>query len=117
MARLHFDRLGFGALRHHALLCWIDRPIFGGHHVPGLLLFYPPVAIAVGLERLGCLRHGLFDRGTALTFIERECGNIDERHNLWMIAGFGDVTLVDMAAHAGLEERTFLRRFRKHSRM
>src|SRR5260370_16617831 len=55
-----------------------------------MLLFYPPVAIAVGLERLGCLRHGLFDRRTALTFIERECGNIDERHNLWMIAGFGD---------------------------
>src|ERR1700738_1338799 len=35
MARLHFDRLGLGALRHHALLLRIDRPVFGGPRVPG----------------------------------------------------------------------------------
>src|SRR5580698_8045945 len=34
MAGIHFDRGGMGALRHHALLIWIDRPICGGHHVP-----------------------------------------------------------------------------------
>jgi hypothetical protein len=34
-------------------------------------LFYPPVAVAVRLERLGGLRQGLFDRRTALTVIER----------------------------------------------
>src|ERR1700720_52621 len=39
MARFHFDRLGLGALRHHALLVRIDRPVCGGHHVPsGLVL-------------------------------------------------------------------------------
>src|SRR5271155_916706 len=35
MAGIHFDRLGLGALRHHALLVRIDRPVCGGHHVPG----------------------------------------------------------------------------------
>src|SRR3984893_7055363 len=128
MARLHFDRLGLGALRHHALLIRIDRPVFGGHHVPGGLvlprgirnlmgervggdrhlryshecrllwwnvrcevgremrLVYPPVIIAVRLERLRSLRQGLFDRCTALTFIESKCGNVDKRRNVWMIA-------------------------------
>src|SRR5260370_32818060 len=55
-----------------------------------MLLVYPPVAVAVRLERLGRLRPGLFDRRTALPFIERECGNIDKRRNVWMIAGLGD---------------------------
>ena len=132
MAGIHFDRLGIGALRHHALLVRIDRPVCGGHHVPGglglpggrrnfvgervggdrhlrhsheprlflrnvrcevgreMLLVYPPVAVAVRLERLGRLRQGLFDRRAALTFIERKCGNIDKRRNLWMIASLGD---------------------------
>src|SRR6202023_2369802 len=116
MARLHFDRLGFGAFRHHALLVRIDRAVFGCHHVPGGLvlprgirnlvgervggdwhlrysheccllrrnvrcevgremrLVYPPVAIAVRLERLGCLLQSLFDTPTALTFTESKCG-------------------------------------------
>jgi hypothetical protein len=50
-------------------------------------LVYPPVVIAVRLERLGRLRQGLFDRRTAFTFIESKCGNIDKRRNVWMIAG------------------------------
>jgi hypothetical protein len=29
MAGIHFDRLGIGALRHHALLIRIDRPVCG----------------------------------------------------------------------------------------
>src|SRR5271156_3468332 len=124
MAGIHFDRRGMGALRHHALLLWIDRPVCGGHHVPGGLalpgwardlmgervggdrhlryghevghgwrnvrrkvaremrLFYPPVAVAVRLERLGGLRYGLLDRGTALTVVEREGGDVDQRRNL-----------------------------------
>ena len=61
--------------------CEIGREMF---------LFYPPVAVAVRLERLGGLRQGLFDRRTALTFIERECGNIDKRRDTWMIPGLGD---------------------------
>ena len=55
-----------------------------------MLLFYPPVAVAVRLERLGGLRQGLFDRRAALTVIERKCGDIDKCRNLWMIAGLGD---------------------------
>jgi hypothetical protein len=34
MAARHFDRLGTGALRHHAFLVRIDRPVNGGHPVP-----------------------------------------------------------------------------------
>ena len=49
-----------------------------------MVLFYPPVAVAVRLERRGGLRQGLFDRRTALTFIERKCGNIDQRRNVWI---------------------------------
>src|ERR1700730_4971543 len=132
MARFHFDRLGLGALRHHALLVRIDRSVFGGHHVRGGLvlprgirnlmgervggdrhlrysherrllrwnvrcevgsemhLVYPPIVVAVRFERLGRLRQGLFDRRTALTFIESKCGNIHKRRNVWMIAGLGD---------------------------
>src|SRR5580658_9525533 len=132
MARLHFDRLGLGALRHHALLVRIDRSVFGGYHVPGglvlpggirnlvgervggdrhlryshelrlipwnvcrevcreLVLFYPPKPVAVRFECLGGLRHGLFDRRTALAFIESKGGNIDKRFNVWMIASLGD---------------------------
>src|SRR5271163_387600 len=132
MARLHFDRLGLGALRHHALLVRIDRSVFGGHHVPGGLmlpggifdlmgervgrnrhlryshelsfipwnvrcevghemrLVDPPESVAVRRKRLGRLWQGLFDRRTALTFIESKRGNIDKRRNVWMIAGLGD---------------------------
>src|SRR5271169_3451906 len=39
-----------------------------------MLLLYPPVAVAVRLERLGGLWQGLFDRRTALTVIERKGG-------------------------------------------
>src|SRR5579859_6275160 len=53
-------------------------------------LVYPPKPVAVRFERLGRLRQGLFDRCTALTFIESKGGNIDKRCNVWMIAGFGD---------------------------
>src|ERR1700720_3261489 len=31
MAGIHFDRLGISALRHHALLVRVDRPVCGGH--------------------------------------------------------------------------------------
>src|SRR5271154_169202 len=55
-----------------------------------LLLDYPPVAVAVRLEGLGRLRHGLLDRRTALTFIESKCSDIDQRGHLRMIAGLGD---------------------------
>src|SRR5580700_2416443 len=55
-----------------------------------MLLFYPPVAVAVRFERLGGLRQALFDGRTALTFIESKGGNIDQRRNLGMIAGLGD---------------------------
>src|ERR1700722_790536 len=117
MAGIHLDRLGIGALRHHALLIRIDRSVFGGHHVPGWLvlpggirnlmgervgrdrhlryshelrliawnvrcevshemrLVYPPKPVAIRCERLGRLWQGLFDRRTALTFIERKGGN------------------------------------------
>src|SRR4029077_11299016 len=120
MAGIYFDRLGLGALCHHALLVRIDRPVLGGHHVPGglglpggrlnlvgervggdrhlrhsheprllrrnvrcevgreMVLFYPPVVVAVRFKCLGGLRQGLFDLLTALTVIERKCGNIDE---------------------------------------
>src|SRR5271156_5532353 len=56
MARLHFDRLGLGALRHHALLIRIDRSVFGGHHVPGRLVFPGRIRNLVG-ERVGRDRH------------------------------------------------------------
>src|SRR4029077_1667986 len=52
MARLHFDRLGFGALRHHALLIRIDRSVFAGHHVPGGLVLPGGVRNLMG-ERVG----------------------------------------------------------------
>src|SRR5271170_938154 len=69
-------------------------------------LVYPPKPVAVRFERLGRLRHSLFDRRTALTFIERKCGNVDKRRNVGMIAGLGydgpAVTVADQnhwAAH------------------
>ena len=119
MAGIHFDRLGLGALRHHALLVWIDRSVFAGHHVPGglvlpggvrnlmgkrvggdrhlryshvvglgwgnirrevsreMVLFYPPVPVAIRLECLGRLRQGLFDRRTAVTFIAVSYTHLD----------------------------------------
>src|SRR5271154_3137094 len=52
-----------------------------------MVLFYPPVVVAVRLKRLGCLWNRLFDRRTALAFIECKCGNVDKRSNFWMIAG------------------------------
>src|SRR5271155_2780521 len=56
MARLHFDRLGLGALRHHALLVRIDRSVFGGHHIPGGLVLPGGVFDLMG-ERVGRDRH------------------------------------------------------------
>src|ERR1700739_3193214 len=53
-------------------------------------LVYPPEPVAVRFERRGRLRQSLFDRCTALAFIERKGGNIDKRCNVWMIPGFGD---------------------------
>src|SRR5580658_7850001 len=56
MARLHFDRLGLGALRHHALLVRIDRSVFGGYHVPGGLVLPGGIRNLMG-ERVGGDRH------------------------------------------------------------
>src|SRR3984885_6244761 len=50
----------------------------------------PPKPVAVGVERLGGLRHSRFDGRTALTFIERKSGDINKRCNVWMIAGLWD---------------------------
>src|SRR6202034_2708449 len=52
-------------------------------------LVYPPKPVAVRCERLGRLRQSLFDRRTALTFIKGKSSNIDQRCNVWMIAGLG----------------------------
>src|SRR6266705_1097624 len=97
MSRIHFDRLGIGTLGHHApsglgLACGtcdlVGKRVSGDRHlryshVVGLgwgnirrevgremLLFYPPVAVAIRLERLGGLRQGLFDRSTTLTLVK-----------------------------------------------
>src|SRR5260370_3504423 len=120
MAGIYFDRLALGALRHHALLVRLDRPVCGSHHVPGRLglpggtpdlvgkrvrwdrhlryshvvglgggtirsevdremrLVYPAGPVAVRLECFGRLRQGLFDRRTAVTFIECKCGDVDQ---------------------------------------
>src|SRR5437660_3963845 len=51
-----------------------------------MLLFYPPVAVAVRLKRLGGLRQGPFDRRTAVTFIECKCGDVDQCGNVWIIS-------------------------------
>src|ERR1700733_14491948 len=56
MARLHFDRLGLGALRHHALLIRIDRSIFAGNHVPGGFVL-PGRVLCLMRERVGGDRH------------------------------------------------------------
>src|SRR6266481_8295942 len=56
MARLHFDRLGLSALRYHAFLIRIDRPVFGGHHVPGGLVLPRGIRHLMG-ERVGGDRH------------------------------------------------------------
>jgi hypothetical protein len=53
-------------------------------------LVNPPKPVAVRFECLGGLRHGLFDRCTAFTFIEGKGGNIDKRFNVWVIAGLGN---------------------------
>src|SRR5580692_11916679 len=52
-------------------------------------LVYPPKPVAVRFERRGGLRQLLLDRRTALPFIESESGDIDERLDVWMIAGLG----------------------------
>src|ERR1700730_14846600 len=56
MARLHFDRLGLCALRHHALLVRIDRSVFGRHHVPGGLVLPGGILNLMG-ERVSRNRH------------------------------------------------------------
>src|ERR1700722_4749488 len=53
-------------------------------------LVYPPEPVAVRFERRGRLRQGLFDRCTALAFIECKGGNIDKGCNVRMIPGFGN---------------------------
>jgi hypothetical protein len=53
-------------------------------------LVYPPVPVAIGLECFGRLRQGLFDRRTAVTFIECKGGNVDQCHNVWIVAGLAD---------------------------
>src|ERR1700722_14211053 len=55
-----------------------------------MFLFYPPISIAIRFECLGGLRHRRFDRRTALTFIERKCGDVYECRNVWIVAGFTD---------------------------
>jgi hypothetical protein len=55
-----------------------------------MVLIDPPVAVAVRLECLGGLRHGRFDRRTALAFIESKGGDVDQCCNVWIVAGFGD---------------------------
>ena len=56
VAGIHFDRLGVGPLRHHALLVRIDRTVCGGHHVPsGLGL--PGGRRDLVSERIGGNRH------------------------------------------------------------
>src|ERR1700722_14580506 len=55
-----------------------------------MCLIDPPQPVVVWFERLGRLWQGLFDRRTALAFIERKSGDIDQRSNVWMIAGLGD---------------------------
>src|SRR6202045_595865 len=56
MAGIHFDRPGLGALRHHALLVRIDRPVCGGHHVPSRLGLPSGLRDLMG-ERVGGDRH------------------------------------------------------------
>jgi hypothetical protein len=55
-----------------------------------MVLFDPPISIAIRLECLRGLRHGRFDRRTALTFIESECGDVYQCRNVWIVAGLGD---------------------------
>src|SRR5271169_3436906 len=56
MAGIHFDRRGIGALSHHPLLLRIDRPVCGGHHVPGWLRLPGGIRNLMG-ERVGGDRH------------------------------------------------------------
>src|SRR5271168_2776369 len=53
-----------------------------------MVLFDPPIPMAIRFECLGGLRHGRFDRSTALTFIERKGSDVNECRNLWIVAGF-----------------------------
>jgi len=52
--------------------------------------FYPPVPVAIRLECFGRLRQGLFDRRTAVTFIESKGGDVDECRNVWIVTGLAD---------------------------
>src|SRR5271170_5715986 len=62
----------------------------GGEVSGEMRLVNPPKPVTVRCERLGRLRQGLFNRCTALTFIESKGGNIDKRFNVWMIASLSD---------------------------
>src|SRR5277367_3396989 len=55
-----------------------------------MVLYYPPVSVAIRLECLRGLRHGRFDGCTTLTFIEREGGDVYQCCNVWIVTGFAD---------------------------
>src|SRR5271154_4424227 len=55
-----------------------------------MVLFDPPISMAIRFECLGGLRHGRFDRSTALTFIESKCGDVYQCRNVWIVACFTD---------------------------
>lgn len=56
VAGIHFDRLGVGPFRHHALLVRVDRAVGAGHHVPSGLGLPGRRRDLVG-ERVGRDRH------------------------------------------------------------
>src|SRR6201982_3074286 len=72
----HEVRLGGGNIR-----CEVGRE---------MRVVYPPVPVAIRLECLGRLRQGLFDRRTAVTFIECKRGDVDQCRNVWIITGLAD---------------------------
>src|SRR5277367_1677338 len=55
-----------------------------------MVLYYPPVSVAIRLECLRGLRHGRFDGCTTLTFIEREGSDVYQCCNVWIVTGFAD---------------------------
>src|ERR1700675_2374001 len=55
-----------------------------------MLRIYPPIAVAVRLERFGGLRRALSDRRTAPPFVERKGGDEDKCQTFWMFAALGD---------------------------
>src|SRR3984885_810761 len=76
-------------LRYSHKLCLIPWDV-GCEVSHKMLLFYPPVVVAVWFEGLGRLWQGLLDGRTALAFIESKGGDVNECCNLWMIASLGD---------------------------